>query len=225
MAQIAQRVEHQYTGTPCGIMDQYAILFGEKDKALYLNCHTLENKLIDISLPDFQWVLFNSNVKHNLSDSAYEKRVFETRTALSIIQSQFPKYTHLAGVPLDLLKKCRKKMDDEVYKRALFVIEEQNRVEQVVSLLTQNKFHRLGDMLYQSHQGLSSLYKVSCVELDYLVDLTKSLDGVLGARMMGGGFGGCTLNLMEKTKVDSTIEKVSTHYKDQFNLECSPIRL
>ena len=200
MAQIAQRVEHQYTGTPCGIMDQYAILFGEKDKALYLNCHTLENKLIDISLRDFQWVLFNSNVKHNLSDSAYEKRVFETRTALSIIQSQFPKYTHLAGVPLDLLKKMQKKMDDEVYKRALYVIEEQNRVEQVVSLLTQNKFHQLGDLLYQSHQGLSSLYKVSCVELDYLVDLTKSIDGVLGARMMGGGFGGCTLNLMEKTK-------------------------
>ena len=225
MAQIAQRVEHQYTGTPCGIMDQYAILFGEKNKALYLNCHTLENKLIDISLQDFQWVLFNSNVKHNLSDSAYEKRVFETRTALSIIQSQFPKYTHLAGVPLDLLKKCRKKMDDEVYKRALYVIEEQNRVEQVVSLLTQNKFHQLGDLLYQSHQGLSSLYEVSCVELDYLVDLTKSIDGVLGARMMGAGFGGCTLNLMEKTKVDSTIEKVSSQYKDQFKLECSAIRL
>ena len=81
--------------------------FGEKDKVLYLNCHTLENKLIDISLPDFQWVLFNSNVKHNLSDSAYE-RVFETKTALSIIQSKFPKYAHLAKVPLYLLKKCRK---------------------------------------------------------------------------------------------------------------------
>ena len=153
------------------------------------------------------------------------KRVFETKTALSIIQSKFPKYTHLAKVPLNLLKKCRKKMDDEVYKRALYVIEEQNRVEQVVSLLTKNEFHRLGDILYQSHQGLSSLYDVSCVELDYLVDLTKSIDGVLGARMMGGGFGGCTLNLMEKTKVDSTIEKVSSQYKDQFKLECLPIRL
>ena len=116
-------------------------------------------------------------------------------------------------------------MDAEVYKRALYVIEEQNRVEQVVSLLTQNKFHRLGDMLYQSHQGLSSLYKVSCVELDYLVDLTKSLDGVLGARMMGGGFGGCTLNLMEKTKVDSTIETVSSQFKNQFKGECSAILL
>ena len=83
--------------------------FLEKKTRRCVNCHTLENKLIDISLREFQWVLFNSNVKHNLSDSAYEKRVFETRTALSIIQSQFPKYTHLAGVPLDLLKKCRKK--------------------------------------------------------------------------------------------------------------------
>ncbi len=116
-------------------------------------------------------------------------------------------------------------MDGEVYKKALYVIEEQNRVEQVVSLLTQNKILQLGDMLYQSHYGLSSLYKVSCVELDYLVDLTKSLDGVLGARMMGGGFGGCTLNLIEKTKVDSTIEIVCSQFKDQFKLECTPIRL
>ena len=225
MVLIAQKVEHHYTGTPCGIMDQYAILFGEKDKALYLNCHTLEKKLIDISLPDYQWVLFNSNVKHNLSDSAYAKRVQETAIALSIIQSKFPEYTHLAKVPLDSLQISKEKMDDEVYKRALYVIEEQSRVEQVVLMLTQNKFHELGEILYQSHYGLSSLYNVSCVELDYLVDVTKSLTGVLGARMMGGGFGGCTLNLIEKTKVDSTVEMVCSKFKDQFKLECTPIRL
>ena len=108
---------------------------------------------------------------------------------------------------------------------ALYVIEEQNRVEQVVTFLTQNEFHQLGHILYQSYQGLSLLFSVSCVELDYLVDLTKSIDCVLGARMKGGGFGGCNLNLIDKTKVDSTIEIVSSQYKDQFKLECSPLRL
>ncbi|MEC8617694.1 MAG: galactokinase, partial [Bacteroidota bacterium] len=185
MALIAQKVEHQYAGTPCGIMDQYAILFGKQEAALYLNCQTLEYKLIDISLTDFQWVLFNSNIKHNLSDSAYLKRVKETKKALSIIQSEFPHFTHLAKVSLESLKKCKTKMDNKVFNRALYVIEEQNRVEQVLSMFAQHKFHEVGEMLYQSHHGLSSLYDVSCAELDYLVDITRSLTGVLGARMMG----------------------------------------
>ena len=225
MALIAQKVEHQYAGTPCGIMDQYAILFGKQEAALYLNCQTLEYKLIDISLTDFQWVLFNSNVKHNLSDSAYLKRVKETKKALSIIQSEFPHYTHLAKVSLESLKKCKTKMDNKVYNRALYVIEEQNRVEQVVSMIAQHKFHEVGEMLYQSHYGLSSLYDVSCAELDYLVDVTQSLPVVLGARMMGGGFGGCTLNLIQRTKVDSSIETVCSQFKKQFHRDCSPILL
>ena len=174
---------------------------------------------------DYQLLLINSNVSHALVDSAYNDRVKHTQQALEIIQSHQSIYQNLTEVPLAVLTSLKGELSTVQYKRAYHVITEQKRVKEAVSALESANYMNLGKLMYSSHDSLAGRYEVSCEELDFLVELTRSNDAVLGARMMGGGFGGCTINLVQKDKVDSIIDFIERRYLLKFQKKCTPIKV
>ena len=222
---VAQKAELDFAGTPCGIMDQYTIIYGQKNHLLYLNCDELTHEEIKTDMSDFHWVLFNTNVKHELQNSAYQDRVQETQAALKIIQSVQPQVKSLAQVSMEILEALKNQFSTKIYNRVLYVVQEQKRVEEAVLEIGARNWIELGKLLYDTHNGLKNLYDVSCEELDYLVELTQHLKEVYGARMMGGGFGGCTLNLVKKEAVENVVKQVSDTFNKQFKVPCMPIIL
>ena len=222
---VAQKAEHDFAGTPCGIMDQYTIIHGQKNHLLYLNCDKLTHQEVKTDMYDFQWVLFNTNVKHELQNSAYQERVQETQKALKIIQSVHPQVKSLAQVSIEILGDLKDQFSAKIYNRVLYVVQEQKRVEEAVLEIGAGNWSKLGKLLYDTHNGLKNLYEVSSKELDYLVELTQPIKEVYGARMMGGGFGGCTLNLVKKEAVENVVKQVSDTYNTKFIVPCTPIIL
>lgn len=218
MILISQKAEHNYVGVKCGIMDQYASMFGIKNNALLLDCRTVTSKPYEINFKDHELVLINTNVKHSLSDSAYNDR----RSVCESI-SEMLKVKALRDATEYDLESIRDKVSPENFQKALYVIQENNRVIQASKAMEAGNLKLLGDLIYASHDGLQNQYKVSCDELDFLVDQAKSNINVLGARMMGGGFGGCTINLVAKTETEAFITKVTQAYKNKFNRECTSI--
>lgn len=216
MILISQQAEHNYVGVKCGIMDQYASMFGMKDKALLLDCRTVESTPFKIDFKDYQLILINTNVKHSLSDSAYNDRrsVCENISKLLGIKA-------LRDATETSLKTIKNKVSIENYQKARYVIQENDRVIQASKAIKDNNLELLGKLLYSSHDGLSKQYNVSCDELDFLVTLAKSNNAVLGARMMGGGFGGCTINLIEKNRAVAFADSASLSYKNKFKKDCS----
>ncbi len=213
---ISQKAEHNYVGVKCGIMDQYASMFGIENHALLLDCRTVKSTPFKIDFKDHQLVLINTNVKHSLSDSAYNDR----RSVCESIAGMLHIKALRDATEYDL-ESIKDKVTPENYQKALYVIQENNRVVEASKAMQQSDLNALGELLYASHKGLQKQYKVSCEELDFLVEQAKLNKHVLGARMMGGGFGGCTINLIEKTAVASFIASVSEAYKNKFNKECS----
>ena len=222
---VAQKAEHDFAGTPCGIMDQYTIIHGQKNHLLYLNCDELNHEEIKTDMPDFKWVLFNTNVKHELQNSAYQDRVQETQTALKIIHSVQPQVKSLAQVSMKILEALKGQFSTKIYNRVLYVVQEQKRVEEAVLAICAGNWSELGELLYDTHNGLKNLYEVSCQELDYLVELTQRIKEVYGARMMGGGFGGCSLNLVKKETVENVVKQVIDTYNTKFKVPCTSIIL
>ena len=222
---VAQKAEHDFAGTPCGIMDQYTIIHGQKNHLLYLNCDKLTHQEVKTDMYDFQWVLFNTNVKHELQNSAYQERVQETQKALKIIQSVHPQVKSLAQVSMEILVDLKNQFSAKIYNRVLYVVQEQKRVKEAVLAIGTGNWSELGKLLNDTHEGLKNLYEVSCQELDYLVELTQPIKEVYGARMMGGGFGGCTLNLVKKEAVENVVKQVSDTYNTKFIVPCTPIIL
>jgi len=216
MILISQKAEHNYVGVKCGIMDQYASMFGIENNALLLDCRTVESTPYEINFKDHQLVLINTNVKHSLSDSAYNDR----RSVCESI-SKLLKVKALRDATQYDLETIRFKVSPENYQKALYVIQENNRVIKASKAIEAGNLHALGALIYASHYGLQHQYKVSCDELDFLVDQAKLNEHVLGARMMGGGFGGCTINLVAKDHSDSFTAKASKAYKEKFNKDCS----
>jgi len=214
---ISQKAEHNYVGVNCGIMDQYASMFGQKDHALLLDCRTTIATPFLIDFKDYELLLINTNVKHSLADSAYNNRRAVCENVASLLKIKALR----DATELDL-RKIKDQVSEEDYQKALFVVQENNRAQAASDAMTANDIEKLGELIYRSHDGLQHQYKVSCEELDFLVDLAKSSDEVIGARMMGGGFGGCTINIVKKGKVNAFIEKVVSLYKEKFNKECSP---
>jgi len=210
---ISQRAEHNFVGVKCGIMDQYASMFGEKGKALLLNCKDLTSELIDLNLKDHEFVFINTNVKHNLAESQYNKRRLSCEKVAS-----FFKVTSLSDLPSSILKKNKGKLNCEDYRNARFVQKENKRVIKSVKAIAQNDFNRFGELLFKSHKGLRDQYQVSCVELDFLIDCVIEIPEVIGARMMGGGFGGCTLNLVKKGAGD-IFQNVLVAYERKFKIQ------
>jgi galactokinase len=216
MILISQKAEHNYVGVKCGIMDQYASMFGIKDNALLLDCRTIESKPYKIDFKDHQLLLINTNVKHSLSDSAYNDR----RSACESIASILGVET-LRDATEEALEKIIDKVTPENYQKALYVIQEIDRTQKAAIAIEENDLEKLGALIYASHNGLQNQYKVSCTELDFLVTQAKKNKYVLGARMMGGGFGGCTINLIAKKEAKAFSKSASKAYRNKFNKDCS----
>jgi galactokinase len=216
MILISQKAEHNYVGVKCGIMDQYASMFGIKNNALLLDCRTIEATPYKIDFKEYQLMLINTNVKHTLSDSAYNDR----RSACESI-AELLKVATLRDAKESDLEKIIDIVTPENYQKALYVIQEIDRTQKAAKAIEENDLKTLGALIYESHHGLQHQYKVSCNELDFLVDQAKKNKNVLGARMMGGGFGGCTINLILKTEAKNFAETVSKAYKNKFNKECA----
>jgi|TARA_B110000967_G_scaffold92291_1_gene94931 galactokinase len=216
MILISQKAEHNYVGVKCGIMDQYASMFGIKDNALLLDCRTIESKAYKIDFKEHQLMLMNTNVKHSLSDSAYNDR----RSACESIAALLKIETLRDATEKDL-EKIIDKVTPENYQKGLYVIQEIDRTQKAAKAIEENDLETLGALIYASHNGLQNQYKVSCDELDFLITQAKKNKHVLGARMMGGGFGGCTINLIAKTEAKEFAEVASKAYHKKFNKECS----
>ncbi len=216
MILISQKAEHHYVGVKCGIMDQYASMFGIKNNALLLDCRTIKSKPFEINFKDHELVLINTNVKHSLSDSAYNDR----RSVCESIAGML-KVKALRDATEIVLETIKESITPENYQKALYVIQENDRVIKASKAIEAGDLETLGKLIYASHNGLQHQYKVSCEELDFLVEQAKLNGHVLGARMMGGGFGGCTINLIAKTATESFKKAVSEAYKNKFNKECS----
>ena len=216
MILISQRAEHEFVGVKCGIMDQFASMFGQKNKALLLDCRNISARTFPIDLKDYQILLINTNVKHSLSDSAYNKRreVCEKVAALLGVKA-------LRDANLKELSAISFELSDEEFQMARYVIEENERTLAASQAMKADDIASLGKLIYASHHGLQHQYKVSCEELDFLVDLTKEEPDIAGSRMMGGGFGGCTINIIKKNVVERFAKKASAAYKEKFGRECS----
>ncbi len=216
MILISQQAEHNYVGVKCGIMDQYASMFGIKDHAILLDCRSLKSKPYKIDFKNHQFILINTNVKHSLSDSAYNDRRSACENIAKLLEIET-----LRDATEEDLEKIIDKVTPENYQKALYVIQEIARTKKAAKAIENNDLEKLGTLIYASHNGLQHQYKVSCDELDFLVDQAKKNKYVLGARMMGGGFGGCTINLIARNKVKEFSEATSLAYKNQFGKDCS----
>lgn len=223
MALMAQKAEHAFAGVQCGIMDMYASLFGKKDHVMLLDCDTMEHKYYPIVLKEHAIVLFNTNIKHQLASSEYNNRRKECEGAFGLIQKKFPQVQSFRDITEKMVKEVLSKDNtangSKWFHRALYVVQEIQRVQAAVKDLIENDIESFGNKMFATHEGLSKLYEVSCPELDFLVHHVKNNDAVIGARMMGGGFGGCTINIIRKDQVFPILSSLQTKYQKQFGKE------
>ena len=216
LAFMAQKAEHEFAGVQCGIMDQFASIFGKSDQVVLLDCASMEFEYFPLLLTDYQIVLFDTGVKHALANSEYNTRKSECEKGLQLIQQQHPHIKSFREVSITMLEACIDKIKNaNIYKRCKYVIEEIHRTMEATKNLKQNDLTSFGEKMFATHEGLSSLYEVSCPELDILVNAVKDNTNVLGARMMGGGFGGCTINIIKQTEIQQVVHELSTIYKAQ----------
>lgn len=219
IALIAQKAEHQI-GLNCGLMDQYAVLFGKKGNALFLDCKDLSHDYIPINLEGYSWVLINSSIKHNLAvDSEYNKRRVSCENIVKLVQHQKPGVCSLRDVTLHDLKNISTEANPIDIKRGKYIIEENERVRQMIKALINGHAQEVGSILNKGHWAMSTQYEITTPELDFLVKTGENLNGVLGSRMMGGGFGGCTINLMQTTKLEENTAALLEAYKLETNIE------
>ena len=216
MILVSQKAEHNFAGVKCGIMDQYASMFGVKKSALLLDCRTVESRAYKINFKDYKLMLINSNVKHDLSESAYNDRREVCEKVSEILN-----ISALRDASKDDLERIKTDITEEDYQKALYVINENIRVKQFSEAIKKDDIDALGDLLYQSHEGLSNKFKVSCKELDFLVNQAKTNPNILGARMMGGGFGGCVIILLKKAEFKTFKKDTAKQFKKRFDKDCS----
>jgi galactokinase len=219
LALLSQRAEKEFAGVSCGIMDQFAVGMGEKDFALFLNCHTLESKIIPIRLDGYRLVIANTCKERGLADSKYNERVAECQLAVSYL-SQVVDISRLGELGFPQFFKLQQHIPDEVVRRrARHVISENQRVLNAVNCLLKNNIVEFGFLMNASHDSLRENYEVTGFELDTLVDAAREVPGVLGARMTGAGFGGCTVNLVAEGSVKEFLSKVGETYRAKTGLE------
>ncbi|OUL59912.1 galactokinase [Flavobacterium sp. AJR] len=218
IALLGQKAEH-WVGINCGIMDQFSSVHGQENKVIKLDCKTLEFEYHDANFSDYVLVLFDSNVKHSLFTSEYNTRRKECGEGLSIIKNHFPEIKSFRDCTEDQLLSIQDKMNAIVFKRVHYVVKEINRVAQACNALDKGNIELLGQLLFDTHDGLSNEYEVSCPELDMLVATAKDDDSIIGSRLMGGGFGGCTINLIKKGEENEVKNKFSSLYLDIFGIE------
>lgn len=225
IAQLSRNAEHNYVGTKCGIMDQFASILSKKGKVILLDCKTLEPFYIPAEFSGYKVLLINTMVSHSLQNTEYNTRRAECEKAVDLLKEDHPGIDSLRDVSLHLLDNYKEKLGTVLSKRARYIIEENQRVLEAGEALKKDDFEAFGKLMYQSHQGLSHDYEVSCRELDFLVDFSLNFDSVLGSRMMGGGFGGCTINLVMEEKADEFIESAKKAYFEEFQIEAQVIKV
>ena len=223
IAKMGQLAEHTYAGVKCGIMDQFASILSKEGHVIRLDCRDLSYTYVPLALGDYEIVLLNTNVKHALASSAYNDRRASCETAVALVQQKYPEVNSLRDVSQGMLEEMVKAVDSDAYTKAKFVIEENERLATACAALEAGDIEALGAQMFRAHQGLSLEYEVSCPELDFLVDQAKAFPEVLGARMMGGGFGGCTINIVKKGFAKELAELLAPEYQAQFNLQLTPI--
>jgi galactokinase len=215
---ISQWAEHNFAGVKCGIMDQFSSVMGLEGKAFVLDCRSLEYRYFPLDLRQSAIVLCDTMVKHSLASSEYNTRRAECEEGVHIIQEYHPEVRSLRDATLSMLENHNTEFPANVYDRCTYVIQENQRVLDAAKDLEKGDLNSFGKRMYETHRGLSKLYGVSCDELDFLVDESKKINGVIGARMMGGGFGGCTVNLVSKSTVEEFIDKIRKAYQERFNV-------
>ncbi len=216
LAKTGQATEHHYIGVKCGIMDQFASVFGKKDNLIRLDCRSLEYQYFPFKPDGYRLVLIDSVVKHELASSAYNKRRQSCEAAVTAIQKNHPDIEFLRDANMDMLKEVKSGISPEDFKRAEYIIEEIQRVLDVCDALEQKDYERVGQKMYEAHHGMSKLYEVSCEELDFLNDCARK-NHVTGSRVMGGGFGGCTINLVKNELYDAFVNEAVESFKHRFN--------
>ncbi|MGS2760753.1 galactokinase [Sinomicrobium sp. M5D2P9] len=225
MMLLSQKAEHNFVGVQCGIMDQFASMQGKEDHVLFLDCRTLDFTPVQIDFGDYELLLINSNVKHSLADSAYNDRRNACETGVKVLQEKFPEIKALRDATEKDLLQVKNLLPGYIYTQCLYVIQENNRVKQAIEAIEQNDIGKLGELLFASHNGLQHQYQVSCPELDFLVEKARETPGILGSRMMGGGFGGCTINIIRKGEADTFVESVRQEYTRTFGKEPDTYRV
>ena len=218
LAKIGQSTEHNYCGVNCGIMDQFASVFGKEGSLIRLDCRSLEYKYFPFNPVGYKLVLLDSVVKHELASSAYNKRRQSCENAAAAIRRNHPEVEFLRDATMEMLNEVKGDISAEDYMRAEYVIEEVQRVLDVCEALEKGDYETVGQKMYETHHGMSKLYEVSCEELDSLNDVAKKC-GVTGSRVMGGGFGGCTINLVKDELHDAFIKEAFESYTKKFGHE------
>lgn len=221
MVKMAWKAEHEYAGVMCGIMDQFASMMGKKEHLIKLDCRTLEYEYVPFKLKGLKILLLNTNVKHSLASSEYNTRRKECEQAVAWVKEHKPQVNSLRDVTEETLDKYVLLKDTLVDRRSRFVVQEINRLLSGCEDLQRGDLQALGNKMFATHAGLSKMYEVSCKELDYLVDFVKNNDAVIGARMMGGGFGGCTINIIKEEAIETLIASIKPAYETAMNLPLS----
>jgi galactokinase len=215
LAKIGQATEHNYCGVKCGIMDQFASCFGKEGYLIRLNCKTLEYQYFPFSCEGYKLVLLDTCVKHELASSAYNKRRESCERALAAIQKRHPDTETLSDAKRIWLEEVKAEISEEDYLRAIHVIGEVQRVLDLCDALERKDFETVGELMYQTHFSLSRFYEVSCDELDFLNKVARKCD-VTGSRVMGGGFGGCTINLIKEDLYDQFVKTAIDLFTKRF---------
>lgn len=221
MVKMAQLAEHEYAGVFCGIMDQFASMMGKKDHVIKLDCRSLDYEYVPFDLKGIKLLLLNTNVKHSLASSEYNTRRQECGEAVEIIQQYVPGVQSLRDVTEEMLHAYVKEKDFLIFQRSLFIVQESRRLLDGCEDLLKGDIPALGKKMLTTHKGLSSMYEVSCKELDWLITFIEDRPEVIGARMMGGGFGGCTINLVKETDIEKLVADIVPAYETAMQLPLS----
>jgi galactokinase len=218
LALAAQKAEHLYAGTRCGVMDQLTVAFGEKDRALLIDCRTLEIKSIELNISEFEIVVCNTNVAHQLAGSSYNERRAECDLGVLLLRERLPNIRSLRDVTFPEFHEFTALLPEKIARRCRHVLTENDRTRQAASALNRGAAKEFGALMLQSHRSLRDDFEVSCDELDAMVEIAMSHEAVAGARMTGGGFGGCTVNLVRRDAVGDFREFIEQTYKRQTGL-------
>ncbi|MEI6151721.1 MAG: galactokinase [Chitinophagia bacterium] len=222
MALMAQTAEHKFAGLHCGLMDMFASLHGQKNKAILLDCDSLAFTYYPLVLKDYSIVLFDTQIKHALASSEYNTRRLECEQGLKLIQEKYPTVKTFRDISLEQVEACLTSNNvsgSKVYQRCKYVVQEIARVQLAVQDLEKGDLKAFGKKMFATHEGLSKLYEVSCPELDFLVETVSKNENVLGARMMGGGFGGCTINIIKTSAVEEITKALTASYAQVMHKE------
>jgi galactokinase len=217
IAKACQRAENEFTGAMCGIMDQFISCFGRVKHALLIDCRSLSHELLPIS-DEVKIVICNTKVKHNLAGGEYNQRRASCEASVRRLQKFLPEIKALRDVTLSQLDDFKGELSEVEFRRARHVISENQRVIDAADALKSGDLNRFGELMYESHRSLRDDYEVSCKDLDLMVELAAGADGVVGARMTGGGFGGCTVNLVRAARVEDFVRTIREGYREACGL-------